>query len=114
MEPGKEGCEQSGTYTTLRDPEDGSIIFAHKELEPRLKKEANAEKIHIRRICRQRYQQGAPHRHCRLCPFFAVSENHWRDRLLKHIERHHAQTKFKTEGGAFLGTGVSWRQTQRS
>ena len=36
MEPGKEGCGQSDTYTTVRDPEDNSIIFAHRDLEQRL------------------------------------------------------------------------------
>ena len=66
----------------------------------------NAEKTCIRRLCRQRCQQGARQQRCHLCPFFAVSENHWRDRLPKHIERHHARTKFKTDEGALLGTGV--------
>jgi hypothetical protein len=35
-----------------------------------------------------------------------VSESHWRARLLWHIERHHAQTKFKANNGALIGTGV--------
>ena len=106
MEPEKEGCGHGGTYTSVRDSEDGSIIFVHRDLEQRLGQEVNAEKKRIRRFGLRGNLQDASHRRCHLCPFFAASESHWRARLLWHIERHHAQTKFKANNGALIGTGV--------
>ena len=100
----KEENEQSDTYSTVRDPEDGSMIFVHKDLEQRLAKEVNAEKKRIQKLSKRK--ASTTHQHCSLCPFFASADNHWRARLLRHIERHHAQKKFRSEGGAFLGTGL--------